>query len=99
MDATTNRIVVGPEELLARRALEADRVTWVAGSPPEMGPFEAEVQIWYRGEPVLGVVETAGDRATVEFRAPVRAVAPGQSVALYRGDELLGGGRIVTALR
>ena len=41
----------------------------------------------------------AGERATVEFRAPVRAVAPGQSVALYLGDELLGGGRIVAALR
>jgi tRNA-specific 2-thiouridylase len=41
----------------------------------------------------------AGGRARVEFRTPQRAVAPGQSVVLYRGDDLLGGGRIVEAIR
>jgi tRNA U34 2-thiouridine synthase MnmA/TrmU len=35
----------------------------------------------------------------VEFRSPQRAVAPGQNAVVYRGTELLGGGRIVTALR
>ena len=99
VDARANRIVVGPGELLARRGLEADRVTWVAGVPPEDGPFEAEAQIRYRGDAVPAVVVPSGNRATVEFRVPVRAVAPGQSVALYRGDELLGGGRILAAIR
>src|SRR6266511_4328508 len=95
-----NRVVVGPAELLSRRGLEADRVTWVAGEPPAGGPFEAEVQIRYRSEAVQAVIETApGGRVRVEFRSPVRAVAPGQSVAFYRGDELLGGGRIVGATR
>ncbi|MGZ5214554.1 MAG: aminomethyltransferase beta-barrel domain-containing protein [Actinomycetota bacterium] len=41
----------------------------------------------------------AGDGIRVEFRRPQRAVAPGQSVVVYLGDELLGGGRIVEALR
>ena len=35
----------------------------------------------------------------MEFRSPQRAVAPGQSVVMYAGDELLGGGRILEALR
>ena len=34
----------------------------------------------------------------IEFRAPQRAVAPGQSVVAYWGDELLGGGRIVRSI-
>jgi tRNA-specific 2-thiouridylase len=45
------------------------------------------------------VEPTEGDRIRVEFRTPQRAVAPGQSVVIYRGDELLGGGRITEALR
>jgi tRNA-specific 2-thiouridylase len=35
----------------------------------------------------------------VDFAAPQRAIAPGQSVVVYRGEELLGGGRIVAAVR
>ena len=101
MDGGTGRVVIGPGELLARRGLRADDLHWVSGSPPADGPFEAEVRIRYRGEDVPAVVEVAGDggEAAVEFRVPQRAVAPGQSVVFYRGDELLGGGRIREALR
>ncbi len=98
VDAGRNRVVVGPVELLARRGLVADRVSWVAGEPPADGPFEAGVRVRYRGEDVPAVVAPDGDRMRVEFRTPQRAVAPGQSAVVYRGDELLGGGRIVEAL-
>jgi tRNA-specific 2-thiouridylase len=99
VDAATNRVVVGPGELLARRGLEADRVRWVAGAPPVDGPFEAEVRIRYRGDDVPAVVAAEGNRLRVEFRTPQRGVAPGQSVVVYRGVELLGGGRIVASMR
>jgi len=99
IDAAANRVVVGPQELLARRGLVADRASWVAGGPPSDGPFEAEVRIRYRGEDAPAVVRPNGDTFEVEFRTPQRAVAPGQSAVVYRGDELLGGGRIVEALR
>jgi len=97
LDAVSNRVVVGPQELLTRSGLEADRASWVAGAPPAHGPFEAEVRIRYRGEDVPAVVEAGGDRLRVSFREAQRGVAPGQSVVVYRGEELLGGGRIVTA--
>jgi len=99
VDAVANRIVVGPRELLSRRGLVADRVSWVAGEPPANGPFEAEVRIRYRGEDVPAAIEPDGDRMRVEFRAPQRGVAPGQSVVVYRAEELLGGGRILEGLR
>jgi tRNA-uridine 2-sulfurtransferase len=94
-----NRVVVGPGELLARRGLVADRVHWVAGEPPADGPFEATARIRYRGEDAPAVVEADGDRVRVEFRTPQRAVAPGQSVVLYRDHELLGGARILESIR
>ena len=100
VDAAANRIVVGPEELLARRGLVADRASWVAGRPPADGPFEAEVRLRYRGADVPAVVEPlGGDRFRVELRVPERGVAPGQSVVVDRGDELLGGGRILETSR
>jgi tRNA-specific 2-thiouridylase len=100
VDPVANRVVVGPGELLERRGLVADRWSWVAGGPPHHGPFEAEVRIRYRGTDVPCVVEPfGGNGARIEFRVPQRAVAPGQSAVLFRGDEVLGGGRIVEAIR
>lgn len=100
VDAARNRVVVGPGELLGRRGLVADRVSWVAGRPPTGGPFEAEVRLRYRGESVPCAVEPQGaERIRVEFRTPQRAVAPGQSAVLYEREEVLGGGRIVETFR
>jgi tRNA U34 2-thiouridine synthase MnmA/TrmU len=39
VDASRNRVVVGPSELIPRRGLVAERVNWVAG------PFESEVKV------------------------------------------------------
>lgn len=100
LDADSNRIVVGPQELLARRGLVADRASWVTGVAPDDGPFEAEVQIRYRGQGVPAVITPgAGDAIRVAFGTPQHAVAPGQSAVIYHGDELVGGARIVEALR
>lgn len=95
LDAPTNRVVVGSGELLSRSSLVADRVRWVAGVPPQSGPFEAEVQLRYRGEAVAAMVAEDGDGISVAMTRPQRGVAPGQVVAIYRGDELLGGARIL----
>jgi tRNA-specific 2-thiouridylase len=57
------------------------------------------VQIRYRGEAAPALVVGDGDAIRVEFRSAQRAIAPGQSVVVYRDDDLLGGGRIVSAFR
>ncbi len=99
-DVGSNRVVVGAGELLSRRGLVADRMSWVTGVPPAGGPFEADVRIRYRGDAVPSVVEPLPDgRLRAGFRWPQRAVAPGQSAVVYRGDEVLGGGRITAAFR
>lgn len=99
VDAVANRVVVGSGELLARRGLVADRVSWVAGEPPIGRRVEAEVRIRYRGDDLPAAVGAEGERVRVEFRTPQRGVAPGQSVVFYQGEELLGGARILESFR
>ena len=97
VDAPANRVVVGPGELLTKRGLIADRVSWVAGTAPA-GGFEAQVRVRYRGDDVDAVIAPRLNGFEAEFRTPQRAIAPGQSAVVYRGDEVLGGGRIVAAV-
>jgi tRNA-specific 2-thiouridylase len=53
------------------------------------------------GEAVDAVAETAGDELTVRLRTPLRGVAPGQTLVLYRndpaGDEVLGSATIAAS--
>jgi tRNA-uridine 2-sulfurtransferase len=97
IDADRNAIVVGTEETLGRSALRAQRPRFVNGCRPHDGDrFEAVVR--YRGEPVpaafFATEEGTVEGFRLEFDRPVRAVAPGQAVVLYSGDEVIGGGTI-----
>jgi tRNA-specific 2-thiouridylase len=98
VDAPANRVVVGPQELLARVGLVADRASWVAGGPPTDAPFEAAVRVRYRGEDTPAMITPCEGGFEATFRTPQRAIAPGQSAVVYRLDEVLGGGRIVSTV-
>ncbi|MBD3368034.1 MAG: tRNA 2-thiouridine(34) synthase MnmA [Candidatus Eisenbacteria bacterium] len=93
IDAERNTLVVGDEEELACPGLTASGVAWIRRGPPG-ARFDCDVRI-RSASPRLGAsVEVEGHRAVVRFAAPARAVAPGQAVVFYRGDEVLGAGTI-----
>ena len=90
----TNTVVIGRRAEVAQRTFTADARHFIVGAPPAER-FAAQVRIRHRGEPVAAEVTLVGDdRFAVETNEPVWAPAPGQAAVLYRGDELLGGGRI-----
>ena len=81
---------------LMRTSLDSDP-RWVAG-PPEVGD-RVEARIRYHAPLAAAAVERLdGDALDLAFDRPVRAVAPGQAVVLYRGDEVIGGGTIEMSL-
>jgi tRNA-specific 2-thiouridylase len=89
----SREVVVGPAEELDAWRIELGEVNWLAEG---LEPGErCEVQIRYRAQPVDAVVASVG-AGTLELalQTPARAVAPGQSGVLYRGDRVLGGGII-----
>jgi tRNA-specific 2-thiouridylase len=85
-----NRVVIGPKGELYAKGLRARGMNWLI-DPPE-GEFVATAVIRYRHPGVQAVVKPQNsDRVEVVFATPQAAVSPGQAVALYDGDCLLGG--------
>jgi tRNA-specific 2-thiouridylase len=90
----TKRVTVGPASALERDELIAERVHWIAGTPPS-GTIEVQARVRSRMADVAATVTPLdGDRARVAFAHKLRAVAPGQAVVFYQDDLCLGGGWI-----
>jgi tRNA-specific 2-thiouridylase len=97
LDAALNRVVVGAAEALQRGRLRAGDCRWVSGVPPNAGA-DVEVQLRAHGRPhAARVVAASSGMAEVSFVEPASQVSPGQSVVLYRGDEVVGGGVVEEA--
>jgi len=94
IDPASRRVVVGDDRELRRDSCGVRGVNWISSERPA-GPLEATVRIRYRHEPAAAVIEPHGATdARVRFRAPQRAITPGQAAVFYSGDAVLGGGWI-----
>ena len=95
VDSEKNRIVVGYEDELIGDEFSAAGVNWIAFDNPTE-PVRAEVRVRYRHTPAPATITPlSGDRVSVKFDEPQRAITPGQATVFYRGDEVVGGGWIV----
>ncbi len=101
LDASTNTLVVGPDEENLSKGLLANDVSWIKGEPPAK-EFKALIKIRYKHEPTPAVIHPNGTGMEVLFDIPQRAVSPGQAAVVYRWDEktnareVLGGGKIAS---
>lgn len=97
IEPSSNTVTVGRRESLAKAGLVASRFNWQGNIPS--GPVACLAQIRSRHRAVAATVEPlAGERALVTFDAPEEAVTPGQVVAVYQGELVLGGGWIDRAV-
>jgi tRNA-specific 2-thiouridylase len=97
LDAERNEVVVGFDEQLYSESLSAKEINWLLPEKPESSDFpipcEAKIRSQQKAFPASIVSEDDG-KLTITFSQPQRAIAPGQSVVLYQGDVVLGGGII-----
>ena len=77
-------MTVGPLAALLTDTVRIAAATWVDAEPDG----DALVQSSAHGR----VTHATYREGTVAFAEPVRRIAPGQSVVLYDGDRVLGGG-------
>lgn len=97
-DMEANTVTVGPEEALFATTLIADSWNWF---PFETltEPTRVMAKARYRHIPQLATVYPMEDgKAKVVFDTPQRAMTPGQTIALYDGDIVVGGGIITEVL-
>ena len=85
---------MGEDQALSATTFEVEAVNWVSISRPEF-PVAAEVKIRHKHLPAPAEVEALDDsRARITFRAPQRAITPGQAAVFYIAHQVLGGGWI-----
>ncbi|EFD44742.1 LOW QUALITY PROTEIN: tRNA (5-methylaminomethyl-2-thiouridylate)-methyltransferase trmU, partial [Mycobacterium tuberculosis variant africanum K85] len=100
IDADTATVHVGDVTDLDVQTLTGRAPVFTAGAAPS-GPVDCVVQVRAHGETVSAVAELIGDALFVQLHAPLRGVARGQTLVLYRpdpaGDEVLGSATIAGA--
>ena len=88
-----NRVVLGSNEDLFRKALIAEDVNWIEELASEDQVIQAKV-LYRQSAQNANLKRLEGNRIRVEFEEPQRAITGGQAVVLYQGDRFLGGGTI-----
>ena len=90
-----NTVVLGREAELYTRTLTAKDINLIS-VPCIEKPLRVKAKIRYRqAEQQASVTQTDADTLKIEFDTPQRAATKGQSVVLYDGDTVVGGGTIV----
>ncbi|MBR2627220.1 MAG: tRNA 2-thiouridine(34) synthase MnmA [Peptococcaceae bacterium] len=97
LDAKKNTMILGDNEHLLHNQLTASRNNYFVELPLET-PVQVDAKIRYRAQAAPAeLICHADGTSTVTFNDAQRAITPGQCVAYYKGDALIGGGMIETA--
>ena len=93
-DPKTNTVVLGDNNALFCRELVAREVNLIATDRLDT-PIRVAAKVRYSARPALATaIQIDEDTLHLTFDEPQRAISPGQSVVLYDGDVVIGGGII-----
>ncbi len=93
-DMLKNTVTLGDEEYLFSRSLDAHNINFIAFDKLD-SPIRVEAKIRYSHKTARATLaQTSENTFHLEFDEAQRAITPGQSVVIYDGDLVLGGGII-----
>jgi tRNA-specific 2-thiouridylase len=91
---STNIIVLGSRDELARKEFKIAEINWISGLAPTM-TVECSVQTRYRSKVTPCFVKPLPTgEIQVQLLNPIPDITPGQAAVFYDGDTCLGGGII-----
>lgn len=94
----TNEVVIGPVDKTFKKSLTAVNLSWVLDEPLTK-EYRVTAKIRSTQQPVPAIVKPVDDNhIEVVFDDMQKSIAIGQSVVLYDGDIVLGGGIIDSAI-
>ena len=94
IDVVNNRVILGRDAELWSKELTANDFCWIGGDVPA-GTLRVKAKVRYRHKEQWANAEPVGkDGIHLVFDEPQRAITKGQSVVLYDGDIVVGGGTI-----
>ncbi len=91
IEPSSSTVVIGERDALAVNGVELRELTWTNGTAPD-----SRVMAQYRahGDPVPATLA----ESSLMFDEPQEAIAPGQTVAFYSGERVLGGALITSPI-
>jgi len=93
LDTEKNEVILGLEGSQSRLEVTATGLSWISEKPQKEN-FSCTGKIRYNSRPAECEVTLSDGRITARFTSPQRGVSPGQSLVLYDGDRVIGGGFI-----
>ena len=95
-DFKNNRLIVADkkeEKNFSRKEVAVENANWISAAPKIGKKYQARIR--YR-QPLeeCEVAEISKNSTKIIFKNPQRAVTPGQSLVIYEGKEMIGGGVI-----
>jgi len=89
-----NTVVVGTKEDLQKQEMFIRNVNYIKYDKIEEG-MECLVKVRYKHKGEMATITNDGENLKVLFHKKVEGIAPGQSAAIYEGDDLIAGGFIM----
>ena len=96
LDPARNAVILGDDEDLLRHELECSLAWLDAAAAAKPAVLTAQIRSRHPAEAITGLSVRDG-RAQVTFATAQRAVAPGQTIAFFDGDVVVGSGVIEAA--
>ena len=90
----SNTVVVGTKEDLKKQEMYVRNINYIKYPKIEDG-MQCLVKVRYKHNGEMASITNDGENLKVLFHKKVEGIAPGQSAAIYEGDDLIAGGFIM----